>query len=207
MQDFISIGGRQIKLTKEQLDQLTEALGMKTECKKQLADFKAGDTVKIGGFEMVVLEQHGEETSLILKDLYVEESEFGENNNNYDGSYVDEQCRKFALGLAAIVGEDNVVEHEVDLTSNDGLKCYGSVNRRASLLTADLYRKYVDVLDAAKLDKWWWLATPWSTARHDHEVCALCVAPSGIIDIDNCGSDVIGVRPFCILKSSIFVSC
>ena len=205
MQDFISIGGRQIQLTKEQLDQLTEALGMKTECKKQLADFKAGDTVKIGGFEMVVLEQHGKETSLILKDLYVEDSEFGENNN-YNGSYVDEQCRKFALELAAIVGEDNVVEHEVDLTSNDGLKCYGTVDRRASLLTADLYRKYVDVLDAVKLDKWWWLATPWSTARHDHEVCALCVAPSGRIDIDDFRLGY-GVRPFCILKSSIFVSC
>lgn len=206
MQDFISIGGRQIQLTKEQLDQLTEALGMKTEGKKQLADFKAGDTVKIGGFEMVVLEQHGEETSLILKNLYVEESEFGENNN-YDGSYVDEQCRKFALELASIVGEDNVVEHEVDLTSNDGLKCYGTVDRRASLLTADMYRKYVDVLDAVKLDKWWWLATPWSTARHDHEVCVLCVAPSGNFSFGGYGSGVIGVRPFCILKSSIFVSC
>ena len=205
MQDFISIGGRQVQLTKEQLDQLTEALGMKTECKKQLADFKAGDTVKIGGFEMVVLDQHGEETSLILKNLYVEESEFGENNN-YNGSYVDEQCRKFALELASIVGEDNVVEHEVDLTSNDGLKCYGTVDRRASLLTADMYRKYVDVLDAVKLDKWWWLATPWSTARHDHEVCVLCVAPSGNVSGGYYGGDN-GVRPFCILKSSIFVSC
>ena len=206
MQDFISIGGRQVQLTKDQLDQLTEALGMKTECKKQLADFKAGDTVKIGGFEMVVLEQDGIETSLILKDLYVEKSEFGENNN-YNGSYVDEQCRKFALELAAIVGEDNVVEHEVDLTSNDGLKCYGTVDRRASLLTADMYRKYVDVLDTVKLDKWWWLATPWSTARHDHEVCALCVAPSGGIINDDYILGVRGVRPFCILKSSIFVSC
>ena len=205
MKDFISIGGRKIQLTKEQLDQLTEALGMKTECKKQLADFKAGDTVKIGGFEMVVLEQHGNETSLILKGLYVEESKFGENNN-YDGSYVDEQCRKFALELAAIVGEDNVVEHEVDLISNDGLKCYGTVNRRASLLTADLYRKYVDVLDTVKPDKWWWLATPWSTARHDNDRWVLCVAPSGSVSFDIYdGGD--GVRPFCILKSSIFVSC
>lgn len=205
MQDFISIGGQQIQLTKEQLDQLTEALGMKTECKKQLAYFKARDIVKIGGHEMVVLDQHGEETYLIRKDLYVEESEFGENNN-YDGSYVDERCKKFALELASVVGEENVVEHEVDLTSNDGLKCYGSVKRRASLLTADLYRKYVDVLDTVKLDKWWWLATPWSTARHDHEVCALCVAPSGIIDFVNYCFNDCGVRPFCILKSSIFVS-
>jgi hypothetical protein len=204
MKDFISIGGQQIKLTKEQIRQLTEALGIAAPS-KLLADFAVGDTVKIGGFEMVVLEQHGQETSLILKDLYVEETEFGENNN-YDGSYVDEQCRKFALELAAIVGEENVVEHEVDLTSNDGLKCYGFVERIASLLTADLYRKYVDVLDTVKPDKWWWLATPWSTARHDNDRLALCVAPSGVIYGDDYVNGVGGVRPFCILKSSIFVS-
>lgn len=205
MENYINIGGRQIQLTKEQISQLTEALGIKAET-KALADFAVGDTVKIGGFEMVVLEQHGAETSLILKDLYVEESEFGENNN-YGGSYVDEQCRKFALELAAIVGEDNVVEYEVDLTSNDGLKCYGTIIRRASLLTAELYRKYVDVLDTVKLNKWWWLATPWSTKRHDHDACALCVAPSGGIYDDIYYGGGGGVRPFCILKSSIFVSC
>ena len=198
MKDFISIGGQQIKLSKEQISQLTEALGI-TAPTKALADYAVGDTVKIGGFEMVVLEQHGEETSLILKGLYVEETEFGETNN-YNGSCVDEQCRKFALGLAAIVGEENVVEHEVDLTSNDGLKCYGFVERRASLLTADLYRKYVDVLDTVKPDNWWWLATPWSTARHDHEVCALCVAPSGDINIVSYGRGDYGRSPVLYLK-------
>lgn len=203
MENYINIAGQQIELTQEQLSQLAEALGI-TSQSKTLGEFKAGDTVKIGSFEMVVLEQHGVETSLIIKNLWVEESEFGENNN-YDGSYVDEKCKRFAKELADIIGEENVVIHEVDLTSNDGLKCYGTVERKASLLTADLYRKYVDVLDTVKPDKWWWLATPWSTARHDHEVCALCVAPSGHINIDNVLIDY-GVRPFCILKSSIFVS-
>lgn len=191
-----------ITLTIEQMEKMHSTIG---PLREPLSKYAVGDVVNVGGFEMVVLEQHGEETALILKNLYVEESEFGENNN-YDGSYVDEQCRKFALELAAIVGEENVVEHEVDLTSNDGLKCYGTVSRRASLLTADLYRKYVDVLDKFRLDKWWWLATPWSTKRHDHEVCVLCVAPSGDIYYGNCSRDS-GVRPFCVLKSSIFVSC
>ena len=204
MQNFISVDGQQIALTKEQMEKAVAALGIQIQ-RKTLAEFKPGDTVKIGNHEMVVLEQHGTVTSLILKDTYGEDTAFGENNN-YDGSYVDEQCRKFALELASIVGAENVCEHEVDLTSNDGLKCYGFVDRRASLLTADMYRKYVDVLDAVKLDKWWWLATPWSTARHDHEVCVLCVAPSGSIISDYFRSGI-GVRPFCILKSSIFVSC
>ena len=201
MKDYISINNQKIDLTEEQVKKLMEACGVQH---KQPADFKAGDTVKIGDFEMVVLEQHGTETSLILKNLYAEESEFGENNN-YDDSYVDKKCQEFAKALADIVGEDNLVLHEVDLTSDDGLKDYGTVERRASLITADMYRKYVDILDKFKLDRCWWLATPWSTKRHDNDTWAKCVAPSGRVSFDIYYNDI-GVRPFCILKSNIFVS-
>jgi hypothetical protein len=94
----------------------------------------------------------------------------------------------------------------VDLTSDDGLKDYGKIRRRASLLTADLYRRYVEILDKHKIDKWWWLATPHSTARHENASWVKCVAPSGYFGSDNyCGGGC-GVRPFCILKSNIFVS-
>ena len=151
-----------------------------------------------------MLEQHGTETSLILKALYGEESAFGENNN-YDGSLVDKKCQEFAQELAERVGWDKIILHQVDLTSDDGLKDYGTVERRASLITTDMYRKYVDILDKVKLDCWWWLATPWSTKRHTNDSWVKCVAPSGGIYIDYVNGDC-GVRPFCILKSSIFVS-
>ena len=155
---------------------------------------------------MVVLEQRDGETALILKGIYGGDTVFGENNN-YVGSAVDKRCQEFEKALAECVGEDNIVSHTVDLTSNDGLKCYGITERKVSSLTADLYRKYVDILDTVKPDRWWWLATPWSTARHENDRWNLCVAPSGIIYGDYyCGNDF-GVRPFCILKSSIFVSC
>lgn len=202
MKDYISINNQKIDLTEEQVKKIMEACGVQH---KQLADFRAGDTVKIGDFEMVVLEQHGTETALILKDLYVEESEFGENNN-YDDSYVDKKCQEFAQELAERVGWDNIILHQVDLTSDDGLKDYGTVERRASLITADMYRKYVDILDKFKLDCWWWLATPWTTKRHDSDTWVKCVAPSGYVDYVSCDIDD-GVRPFCILKSNIFVSC
>lgn len=204
MDNYISIAGQQIQLTQEQIQKLTEALGITTPT-KALADFSAGDTVKIGGFELVVLEQHGDETSLILKDLYVEKSEFGAENNRYDESIVDSHCEIFAQKLSEIIGGDNIIPHEVDLTSDDGLKDYGTVERRASLLTADMYRKYVDILDTVYPDKYWWLATPYSTKRHDNDAWVKCVAPSGYFNYDHFNY-VNGVRPFCILKSSIFVS-
>ena len=188
-------------LTEEQLKEVLDRYGIR---QKQLSEYVAEDVVNIGKFEMVVLEQREGETYLILKDLYGEESEFGENNN-YDDSYVDKKCQEFAQELAERVGWDNIILHRVDLTSDDGLKDYGTVERRASLITADMYRKYVGILDKFELDSWWWLATPWSTKRHDNDAWVKCVAPSGGIYLGDCGSDG-GVRPFCILKSNIFVS-
>lgn len=204
MQNFISVDGQKIALTKEQMEKAVEALGIQIQ-RKTLAEAAVGETVKIGGLEMVVLEQNGTETSLILKNLWVKGSEFGEDNNRYDGSYVDEKCQEFAKALADIVGEDNLVLHEVDLTSDDGLKDYGTVERKASLITADMYRKYVDILDTVNPKQYWWLATPHSTKRHENDSWVKCGAPSGYIGHGHYYYGY-GVRPFCILKSTIFVS-
>ena len=57
-----------------------------------------------------------------------------------------------------MIGEENLLEHTVDLTANDGLKDYGEVKAKASLLTADRYRKYVQILDTVKMEDYWWLA-------------------------------------------------
>ena len=93
----------------------------------------------------------------------------------------------------------------MDLTSDDGLKDYGSICRKASLLTADLYRRYVQILDTCKPSAWWWLATPYSTPAHESSTWIKCVAPAGFIFYDYFYIDF-GVRPFCILNSNIFVS-
>ena len=132
-------------------------------------------------------------------------TKFGENNN-FSGSTVDGICEKFADELAKLIGSVALIEHEVDLTADDGLKDYGTVNRRVSLLTAQQYREHVYTLDKHKLDAWWWLATPFSTKAHGIEYAVKSVAPSGCVGISSCGIGSNGVRPFCILKSTIFVS-
>ena len=208
MENYICINGKRIGLTEEQVDQIKASIqGTEAGEKKgvMLSQVAVGKTVKIGGHEMIVLEHAEGTTALIRKQLLHEEQRFGDSNN-YDGSDVDDLCNEFADEICTAVGEDNVVAHTVDLTSDDGLKDYGKVERRCSLLTADMYRRYVDILDKFKPDSWWWLATPHSTKRHENDTWVKCVSPSGFIRDDCCNYGNCGVRPFCILKSNIFVS-
>jgi len=199
--NFLVINGKRIDLTDEQISELKNSF-----CSDGviLSDIKEAKTFRIGKYEFFVLEQLGDKTVVLLKDLLHDEKQFG-SKNNYNGSDVDKLCNDFAKEIEDIVGADNLIEHTVDLTADDGLKCYGSITRKASLLTADQYRKYVYIIDEHKLDGWWWLATAFSTPKHDDETWVKCVSPQGDVDDDDC--DLInGVRPFCILKSNIFVS-
>ena len=206
MNNSITINGKNIELTEDQVKLLVEALCAKDEsAKKQLSDFAAGRTVKIGKFEMVVLDQQEGQTALILKGMYGTEFQFSEEGNCYNGSNADKKCQEFAQELSEVIGWDNIMPHTVDLTSDDGLDDYGAVERCASLITAEMYRKFVKVLDTCNPKCFWWLATPYSTKHHENNAWVKCVAPSGYFNYDYYFI-VNGVRPFCILKSTIFVS-
>ena len=170
----------------------------------KLSDIPAGDTFKIGTYEFVVLEHSKETTAVILKNLLHKEKRFGDNNN-YNDSNIDAICCTFGRTIENIVGTGNLIKHTVDLTSDDGLKDYGKIQRYMSLFTAELYRRYVEILDKYKIDAWWWLATAYSTPKHDNSYWVKCVSPSGDICGNDYGSDS-GFRPFCILNSNIFVS-
>lgn len=201
MENYIFINGQKIGLTEEQAEEIRASFGAQAY---KLADATAGDVVKVGVHEFVVLEHREDGTALIRRELLCEEAEFGVTNN-YAGSNVEKLCNGFAEELAAAIGEENVILHEVDLTSDDGLKDYGVIERRASLLTADMYRKFVQILDRHKPDTWWWLATPYSTDTHENSSWVKCGSPSGGID-GGIYDYTYGVRPFCILNSNIFVS-
>lgn len=201
MKNYIYINGQRIELTEEQVAKICEAQGQE---KIKLAEIPEGNTFKVGVHEFVVLEHSGDTTAVIRKELLDEDMEFG-SNNNFSGSYVAAKCDEFADEIAGNVGAENMVEHTVDLISDDGLKDYGIIKSRCSLLTTNRYRRYVEILDKFKPDRWWWLATAHSTERHGNSSWVKCVAPSGGIyyySVNGGG----GVRPFCILKSNIFVS-
>ena len=189
---------RKLRITDE------ESVGDTVDPGVKLADVPVGETFEIGCREFIVLEHSGDTTAVILKNL-LPDQRFGESNN-YNGSDADAACNKFADELERAIGKDNLCLHAVDLMSDDGLKDYGSVERKASLLTCETYRRFVSILDKHKVDAWWWLATAYSTPAHGFERTVKCVAPSGTICNDYYNHAHYGVRPFCILKSHIFVS-
>lgn len=201
MENCFMFNGQTVPITEDQVKEIARILGVK---KTKLADVKVGNTFKVGDYEFIVLEQSGDTTAVILKNLLYDNKQFGKNNN-YAKSYIDDICNDFAAKVAKIIGKKNLVEHTVDLTSDDGLKDYGKITRSVSLLTTELYRRYVYILDQYKINKWWWLATSYSTPTHTDSSWVKCVTPSGGVGNFSCNG-INGVRPFCIFDSSIFVS-
>jgi len=201
MKNYICLNGQNIELSVAQVAEIRKSLGIE---QVKLKDIPVGEPFNVGKYEFVVLEHSKETAAVITKDLLHKKKQFGKNNN-YENSYANDLCNDFATEIGDIVGENNLIEHTVDLTSDDGLKDYGKIRRKMSLLTTELYRRYVEILDKHKIDAWWWLSTAHSTPTHGYKSAVKCVSPGGGINGNYCNVGV-GVRPFCILNSNIFVS-
>ena len=171
----------------------------------ELGTLDAGAVFKIAEHDFIVLEQQEGQTAVISKSLMAEDIEFGESKD-YSTSNIKELIeRDIQPIIESAVGAENVVEHEVDLTSVDMQNEYGTCRCKVRLITFDEAREHDDLLVNKDLDDWWWTCTPWSTEERGWKWSMAVVSPSGRIDFnsyDFCN----GVRPFCILKSNIFVS-
>lgn len=196
--NYICINGKKTELTKDQLKQL----GIIAETCYLSED---GKIAHIGDYEFIVIKTDEKlgTTELLLKNS-LGDMKFGASND-FRNSEIRKRLQQFAIEIGDIIGEGNLVEHIVDLTADDGLKCYGAIKAKMSLFTANMVRENVEILDEFKLDKWWWTCTPYSTPKHEDSKWVKCVSPrGGFSGNDYCSAGA--VRPFCIVKSSIFVS-
>lgn len=199
MKNYLCIDGKKIELTQEQLQQLGVI-------KEPVASLSTdGKTANIGEYEFIILKNDGEKVELLLRETLGNDTAFGDTND-FRTSKVKNILDEFARKVEELVGADNLLKHTVDLMALDGLKEYGTIDTKMSLLTVAQVQEYVETLEEFKYDGWWWLATPWSAPKHGYKETVTCVAPSGFINYY--GSDYCydGVRPFCVLKSSIFQS-
>lgn len=196
---------RELELARELVKKLEEA--EKTN-KVQLSELQPGETFKIGEHDFIVLEQNGcsGTTNVISKGFMSEDIVFGDDTKDYNNSNLKKIIEEnIQPAIEAGVGVGNIIEQVVSLTSVDMQGEFKPCYCKVRPITFDEARKYNNLLVNKDLDDWWWTCTPWSTADRGWKRTITVVSPSGYFDVSNCNDDF-GVRPFCILKSNIFVS-
>lgn len=192
-----------IKVTVNQSEDGSFAILLAEDNKTTLGSVKPGSVVKLGNREYIVL-GHGAETTAIIAKDFVKEMRFGDT-----GDYVTSDVREFCNGeflneLAAAVGIDNIVEHTVNLVADDGTGKGKTCKDKMSILTTENYRRYREFLKA--YGDWWWTATRVTYEDEDYARNVCVVYSYGILYWRDCGY-CSGVRPFCILNSSVLISC
>ena len=202
------------KLTLEMARDLVAKLEAEEKEKKvQLKDLNPGETFMIGEHEFIVLEQifevNGDDsdaTGVVSKDFMLENVAFDSDARNYRASVLKDKIEEKILPIIEEeVGSGNILENLCDLRSVCGENEFGMFTSKVRPMTFDEVRKYHEFIPNEKLDDWWWTCTPWGSDKNGNIKTIATVSPSGYVGSFNCGN-FSGVRPFCILKSDIFVS-
>lgn len=192
-----------LEVARELVRQLEEA---ERKNKVELSTLAPGDVFEIGKNDFIVLEQMSFETKVISKDFMAENIVYDEDSRDYNESnlkkVIEDEIQPI---IESEVGENNLVEHTVELTSVDMQHEFDDCKCKVRPITFDETRKYNNLLPNKELDDWWWTCTPWSTAERGCKYSIAVVSSAGNFISDNCGVNY-GVRPVCILKSNIFVS-
>ena len=151
-----------------------------------------GTAFDYAGQSWILLENDDGRALCLSKDI-IETRAFDEGNcNNFavasskeylNGAYLDNL-------LEDVNGPNAFLTTELDLTTDDGLKDYGTCTVTIFLLTVDQYRRNRDVIPNA--DDWWWLSTAFSTKSNGYESLARYVLTDGTLDW---GGACFGSRP------------
>lgn len=126
--------------------------------------------------------------------------------NNEEYNFDDDGCNNYAKSslrrkllneLLPVLGEDNLIPHEVDMVADNGDDRYGTVTDRVFILSCDEYRKYRKHVPL--LPEWMWTCTPWyiSYAGNSHSV--RIVSDAGGLSY-NYASSSDGVAPACVFN-------
>ena len=120
---------------------------------------KAGDEITWKGYPWVVLDTDCNGGVLIQMKKIWKKLPFDENES---AKWSTSTLRSTLIEkLLPKLGEENLIDHETDMCSDDGDDRYGTVTDKVFILSADEYRKYRRRKVMPLYDGWWWLCTPW----------------------------------------------
>jgi len=197
----IVYNGKEYDITSEQEHSINKILGV-DKLPFKVKDF---DIFTIADIEFIKFPSENGKTPVLAKNILFD-SEFGETNNLSEATeLLDRLNNEILLKMENSIGKENILEFETDLTALDGMKDYGKFKSKISLPTLDFIRRNAEILDKYNPGARYYTATPFSTPKRDYSRCVCCVNSGGILDWRGCGYRG-GIRPFCILNSSIFES-
>lgn len=192
---------------KEKLQELFNIVNEEKDKKhlKQVKNLKIKDSINFAGITWSKFAEDEEGNAFMLADKCICNKEFGENNDWRTSQIRKELNEDLYNKIVSELGKDAIIPITVDLFSHDGLRDYGTCVDNFSLLTYDLYRNNRENIKAC-CNEAFWTNTPDSTPSGCGSGRVRYVYSGGDVGYGWCNF-VEGVRPFCILKSSIFVSC
>ena len=165
-----------------------------------------GTAFDYAGQTWIKLEETDGRALCLSKDI-VEKRAFDEGNRN---NFAVSSSKEYLNGpyldnlIDDVAGPNAFLQSELDLTTDDGLKDYGTCTVTIFLLTVDQYRRNRDVIPNA--DDWWWLSTAFSTESNGYESLARLVYSVGALDGDSACYGNYGLRPACYLDSDLLIS-
>jgi hypothetical protein len=197
-------------MKKEILNKAKELMEMLLEEEKKgnvrLSEIPVGGKFDTGIGRFIVLEQKGEKTAVITEELYRKDVRFDDDSNEYFTSELSDLFEEEIFPeFKEEFGAENLCDATTSLVTVDMQNKDEELHAKARPLTFEEARKYNELLVNKDLPDWYWTCTAWSTEERGWPYSVAVVSPGGhFYDYDYYCCH--GVRPFCILKSNIFVS-
>lgn len=197
-------------MKKEILNKAKELMEMLLEEEKKgnvrLSEIPVGGKFDTGIGRFIVLEQKGEKTAVITEELYRKDVRFDDDSNEYFTSELSDLFEEEIFPeFKEEFGAENLCDATTSLVTVDMQNKDEELHAKARPLTFEEARKYNELLVNKDLPDWYWTCTAWSTEERGWPYSVAVVSPVGGVIYDICDCSC-GVRPFCILKSNIFVS-
>ncbi len=157
----------------------------------------AGERFDFKGFEWIVLDNNVDGGVLAVMAYAWNNEEYSFDDHNCSNYAKSSLRRKLLNELLPMLGEDNLIPHEVDLVADNGDDRYGTVTDRVFILSCDEYRKYRKHVPL--LPEWMWTCTPWyiSDAGGGHYVRH--VSTDGCL-YSHYAHSSFGVAPACVFN-------
>lgn len=185
----------------KRLDKLEKFYG--NSFMKQAKKLQINESIFLAGITWRKFAEDSEGNAYMLADEKICNMDFGKNNDWRESPIRKILNNELYQKIVSELGTDALITIDTDLFSHDGLRDYGNCEDMISLLTYDLYRNNRG--NIKKFDESFWTCTPDSTPSGSGVRWVQCVGSDGGVDYEVCRCDG-GVRPFFIIKSSIFVS-